>query len=104
MKPYVDHEKEIIRNFRNNPELAAAYLNEVLTNGDQAELMTALRRVALASGGVQAVAEASSLNPTSLYRTLSPRGNPELKSFLTILKSLGMTISIIPMESNARSA
>lgn len=99
MKPYVSNEDALIENLRNDPAFAADYLNEVLTDGDQEELMIALRRVAQASGGMQAVAEAARLNPTSLYKTLSPLGNPELKSFLKILGAMGMKIRIMPQSA-----
>jgi DNA-binding phage protein len=39
--------------------------------------MLALRRMAKAFGGVQNLQE--NLNANTLYRTLSPKGNPELK-------------------------
>jgi len=47
-------------------------INGILEDGDQAELLIVLRQMAQAFGGVQAVAEQAHLNPTQLYRTLSP--------------------------------
>ena len=68
----------------------------VLEDGGRAELMTALRYVTEAFGGVSAVAQKTGLNTTTLYRTLSPRGNPELKSFMDIMKAVGMRILVEP--------
>jgi DNA-binding phage protein len=42
--------------------------------------MLTLRRMSQAFGGVQKLAEDAKLNANTLYRTLSPKGNPELKS------------------------
>jgi len=56
-----------------------------------------LRRVATAFGGVGQVAEAADLNATTLYRTLSRRGNPELKSLTAILKAMGLRIAVQPL-------
>ncbi|MFX1767237.1 hypothetical protein PWP93_32580 [Paraburkholderia sp. A1RI-2L] len=50
-------------------------INDILADGDQAELLIVLRQMAQAFGGVQAVAEQAHLNPTQLYRTLSPKGS-----------------------------
>jgi len=91
------HERATIESFRRNPQFAAEYLNAVLEDGDQDELMVALRRVATAFGGVGQVAEAADLNATTLYRTLSRRGNPELKSLTAILKALGLRIAVQPL-------
>jgi DNA-binding phage protein len=46
---------------------------------------------------VSEVAEAADLNATTLYRTLSQRGNPELKSLTAILKAMGLRIAVQPL-------
>jgi probable addiction module antidote protein len=91
------HEEATIESFRDDPEFAAEYLNQVLEDGDQDELLVALRRMAGAFGGVSGVAEAADLNVTTLYRTLSQRGNPELKSLSAILKAMGLRIAVQPL-------
>ena len=92
------HEEATIASFRRHPRFAAEYLNEVLEDGDQEELLVALRRMADAFGGVVQVAEAAELNATTLYRTLSERGNPELKSLKAILKVMGLRIAVQPIH------
>ncbi len=91
------HEEATVESFREDPEFAAEYLNQVLEDGDQDELMVALRRLAGAFGGVGEIAEAADLNATTLYRTLSQRGNPELKSLTAILKAMGLRIAVQPL-------
>lgn len=88
------HEDAIVESFRRDPQFAADYLNSVLEDGEQEEVMLALRRMATAFGGVSAIAEATELNATTLYRTLSQRGNPELRSLTAILKAMGLRISV----------
>ncbi|MGH8609707.1 MAG: addiction module antidote protein [Gammaproteobacteria bacterium] len=100
-KPYRDHEEATIESFRNDPHFAAEYLNAVLDDGDQQELMTALRYLAKAFGGVSKVAEQAELNATTLYRTLSPQGNPELKSLTALLKAMGMRLAVQPLDRKA---
>lgn len=95
-KPYVSHEEATINSLRENPEYAAEYLNSILEDGSQEELMVALRRLASAFG-MKEVAGQAQLNPKTLYRTLSPAGNPELKSFQAILAAMGMRLAVTPV-------
>jgi probable addiction module antidote protein len=91
------HEGATIESFRHDPQFAADYLNAVLEDGEQEEVMLALRRMAAAFGGVGGIADAADLNATTLYRTLSQRGNPELRSLTAILKAMGLRISVQPL-------
>lgn len=101
--PFRDHEEATIASFRKDPQYAAEYLNSVLQEGDQEELLVALRYMAKAFGGVSKLAEQAELNATTLYRTLSPKGNPELKSLTALLKAMGMRLAVQPLEElNAR--
>jgi probable addiction module antidote protein len=89
--------------YHSDPALAIEMINSILADGDQGELMTVLRQVAQAVGGVQAVAEQAHLNPTQLYRTLSPQGNPALSSLTAILKALGLRLAVQPLGGQRRS-
>jgi probable addiction module antidote protein len=88
------HDEAMAEMFRDDPAYALQLLNSILEDGDQSELLVALRQMAKAFGGVQAVAAQAHLNPTQLYRTLSPEGNPALSSFSAILKAMGMRLSV----------
>lgn len=96
IKPYRSHEEATVESFRRDPEFAAEYLNAVFEDGDRDELLVALRRVTKAFGGVQGVAKRADLNVTALYRALSPKGNPELKTLTAVLKAVGMRLAIVP--------
>lgn len=96
------HEEATVEGFRKDPKFAAEYLNTVLEDGDQEELMIALRRIAQAFGGVPTLAEKAKLNATTLYRTLSRRGNPELRSMAALLKAMGMRLAVQPINATAR--
>ena len=86
--------------YRSEPALALEVINSILADGDQAELMIMLRQLAQAVGGVQAVAEQAQLNPTQLYRTLSPKGNPALNSLTAILKAMGLRLAVQPLTAS----
>lgn len=88
------HDDAMAELYRNDPALAIDVVNDILENGDQAELLIVLRQLTKAYGGVQAVAEQAHLNPTQLYRTLSPKGNPALSSLMAILKAMGLRLKV----------
>lgn len=71
-------------------------LTQLLQDGEQADLLVALRQMAMAHGGVRALAKEAELNATNLYRTLSPKGNPELRSLAAVLKALGLRLAVQP--------
>ena len=79
-----------------NPENAAGYLNAVIEEEDKDALLLALRNIAEAEGGMAAVAERAHLKRESLYRMLSPRGNPALSNLFSILHGMGLKMTIQP--------
>ncbi|ALO38680.1 addiction module antidote protein [Alcaligenes faecalis] len=91
------HDEAMADLYRSDPALVLETINQILEDGDQAELLIVLRQLAQAFGGVQAVAEQAQLNPTQLYRTLSPKGNPALSSLTAILKAMGLRLAVQPL-------
>lgn len=82
-----------------DPKEAAAYLEAVLEDGNQAAIMLALRQVAQAQGGIARVARKAHLTREATYRMLSKSGNPELRSFSALLNATGLRISVKPIQS-----
>jgi probable addiction module antidote protein len=91
------HDDGMAELFSEDSSLATQYINSILEDGDQADLMVALRQMAKAFGGVPAIAEQAHLNATQLYRTLSPSGNPNLRSLAAVLKVMGMRLAVQPI-------
>ena len=84
-----------------DPANAAAYVEAAIDEGDPAGLLQALRNVAEARGGISRIAEKTGLNREALYRTLSKRGNPQLKSLSAILDATGLRLSVTPATRKA---
>jgi probable addiction module antidote protein len=93
------HDEAMAEIYRADPAYAASLLNSILEEGDQAELMVALRQMTNAFGGVYGVAREAHLNPTQLYRTLSADGNPAFSSLTAILRAMGLRLSVTPLHS-----
>jgi len=69
----------------------AAYLEAALEEGDPALVAAALGDIARAKGIAQIAREAG-LGRESLYRALSPEGNPELATVLKVVRALGLRL------------
>jgi probable addiction module antidote protein len=97
------HDEAMAELYRKDPELAIQVINDILEdeNGDQGELLIVLRQMTKAFGGMQSVAEQAHLNPTQLYRTLSPKGNPALSGFSAILKAMGLRLSVQSIQKKS---
>ena len=84
-----------------DPANAAEYINAAIEDGDREVFLLALRDLAKARGGMTAVAEQAKVSRTSLYKTLSPRGNPEFRSVTALLHSLGLKLTVAPEDRAA---
>ena len=91
----VPHRPQLLE-WLKDPANAAAYVEAALDEGDPAGILQALRNVADSRGGVARIAEKTGLNREALYRTLSKRGNPQLKSLAAILGATGLRLSVTP--------
>ena len=69
----------------------AAYLEAVLEQGDAALVAAALGDIARAKGMTRVAREAG-LGRESLYKALSPEGNPELATILKVVRALGLKL------------
>jgi probable addiction module antidote protein len=77
-------------------EFAAEFLNAANEDDDPKTYLAALRKVAEARCGMTALAAQTQLSRETLYRTLSARGNPTIKTLMAVLKATGLKISVTP--------
>ncbi len=68
-----------------------AYLEAALAEGDAALIAAALGDIARAKGMSQ-VASAAGLGRESLYKALSPSGNPEFATIMRVIGALGLQL------------
>ena len=69
----------------------AAYLEAALEDGDPALVAAALGDIARAKG-MTLIARETGLGRESLYRALSPGGNPEFATVLKVVRALGLRL------------
>jgi probable addiction module antidote protein len=73
----------------------AAYLEAALEDGDPTLIAAALGDIARAKGMTQVAREAG-LGRESLYKALSPAGNPEFATILKVVAALGLKLHAAP--------
>ena len=97
MKSSRPHDETAVRLLKDDPEFAPVYLAAALDESDQPggqyALLAALRQIAEAQG-MASVAERAGIPRESLYRALSPRGNPTLKTLLALLHATGLRLGV----------
>ncbi|MEI7482578.1 MAG: transcriptional regulator [Elusimicrobiota bacterium] len=91
MKQTISHHTYLVKHLA-KPSEAAAYLNSVAEDSDIKSLLKALRNVVAAQGGIGELAKAVNMSRTTLYKTLSPSGNPEISTLEAILRFYGIRI------------
>ena len=69
----------------------AAYLEAALEDGDPALVAATLGDIARAKG-MGGIAKETGLGRESLYKALSPEGNPEISTVLKVIKALGLRL------------
>lgn len=101
MKNTITHKKYLQKALAEAAEMAA-YLNAAVEEGDMKLLLVAIRNVVRAQGGVGTLAKAVKMSRTSLYKTLSPAGNPEVSTLETILAVYNIRIGFfaVPAANN----
>ncbi len=80
----------------------AAYLEAALEEGDPALVAAALGDIAKAKGMSQ-IARDAGLGRESLYKALSPSGNPEFATIMKVVSALGLQLHASPASAKRRA-
>ncbi len=94
---YETHDDTVVAMLKADPDFAneylAAALEEAELPGGQSALLAALRHIAEAQG-MTTVAACAGIPRESLYRALSPKGNPTIKTFLAVVHGAGLHLEV----------
>lgn len=98
MKPFVTWEECERKYYRAHPERSVLALDlalaDALEEGDWPGLLSTIQTIAEVRGGLGKLARQLKCSRTTLYRTLSAKGNPRLATLAAILRALGLRLSI----------
>ncbi len=92
-KACISHDEAMSRELRENPDFAARYPRAAMEEEDEPRvLLVALRRAAEARG-LAKVAKSAGIERESLYRALSPRGNPRFSTLVAVARAMGLKLT-----------
>lgn len=93
------HDTAVIEMLQADAYFAAEYLRvafeEMDEEGGEVAFLVALQHVVEERGGMSAIAEKACLSRESLYRALSPEGNPTLKTLCAAVHAAGIRFADI---------
>ena len=84
-----------VADYLDNNEMIAEYLNTVLEEGTESDILTAIGNVAKAIGMTK-IAEETGLSRPSLYKALSDGAKPQFGTIMKVLKAVGGQIQVNP--------
>jgi len=84
-----------IADYLDNKEMIAEYLNSVLEEGDNSDVITAIGHIAK-SIGMSKIADETGMSRPSLYKSLSDGAKPQFETIMKVLKAIGGQIRINP--------
>lgn len=87
-----------IADYLDSNEMIAEYLNSVLEEGNDTEIVTAIGRIAKAIGMTK-IAEETGMSRPSLYKALSDGAKPQFTTIMKVLKAVGGQIRINPIPA-----
>ena len=87
-----------IADYLDSNEMVAEYLNEVLENGNENDLINAIGNVAKAIGMTK-IAEKSGLSRPSLYKALSDGAKPQFSTIMKVLRAVGGQVRVNPISA-----
>jgi probable addiction module antidote protein len=95
----VSHHEREIEELREDHELAIECLKLALESlndpEDRGSSLLMLRALAEAHGGLGTVAARAGISREALYRSLSPKGNPTLKTLIAVVNTMGLRLSVV---------
>ncbi|ERM81995.1 addiction module antitoxin [Rhodonellum psychrophilum GCM71 = DSM 17998] len=84
-----------IADYLDNHEMIAEYLNTVLAEGNDSDVIVAIGRIAK-SIGMTKIAQETGLSRPSLYKALSDGAKPQFETIMKVLRAIGGEIQINP--------
>ena len=85
-----------IADYLENKEMITEYLNTVLEEGNESDIINAIGHVAKAIGMTK-IANETGLSRPSLYKALSDGAKPQFVTIVKVLKAIGGQIQINPI-------
>ena len=87
-----------IADYLDSNEMIAEYLNIVLEEGDDSQIIVAIGNIAKAIGMTK-IAEETGMSRPSLYKALSDGAKPQFSTIMKVLRAVGGQIRVNPVTA-----
>ena len=87
-----------IADYLDSTEMIAEYLNEVLEEGSDSEIVSAIGHIAKAIGMTK-IAEETGMSRPSLYKALAAGADPKFSTIMKVLKAVGGQLRVSPASA-----
>ncbi len=87
-----------IADYLDSKEMITEYLNTVLEEGNESDIIIAIGHIAKAIGMTK-ISEETGLSRPSLYKALSDGAKPQFATIMKVLRAIGGQIQINPRTS-----
>jgi len=81
------------------PEDIALYLEDIMQDDDPQLLLEALGDVIRASRNISELSRETGISRETLYKSMSKEGNPKYSNLVSVLHSLGLSLTVKPMQA-----
>lgn len=85
-----------IADYLDSHEMIAEYLNAVLEEGNDSDIVIAIGHIAKAIGMTR-IAEATGMSRPSLYKAFSDGAKPQFSTIMKVLKAIGGQLRVNPI-------
>ncbi len=92
-----------VADYLDSNEMIAEYLNTVLEEGDNSDIVVALGHIAKAIG-MSKIAEETGMSRPSLYKALSDGAKPQFTTIMKVLRAVGGRLRIDPVSEKEKNA
>ena len=85
---------QLLDEYLKDEKFAAEFLSQALEEEDFSTFMLSLKDVIRVHGSIKSIADKCELSRTTLYNIFSEKANPEMKTILTLLHTLGYELRV----------
>jgi probable addiction module antidote protein len=91
---------EVLDSFLHDEQFAADFLSQALEEEDFSTFLLSMKDIIRVHGTTKSIAEKAHISRTTLYKLISGNSNPELKTVLALLHTLGYDLRVTKRKTS----
>ena len=85
---------ELLDKYIKDEKFAAEFLSQALEEEDYSTFLLSLKDVMRVHGSITSIADRAHISRSTIYKLLSDKSNPELRTILSLLHSMGYDLRV----------